>query len=283
VLCFVSVHQAEVERAEAELTAALDGFRALGERWGTAFTLGLLGQHRMMRGDLAGAVLAHEEAVRIAEEVGEHNNLPPMQLMQLAAARGMAGDLDGAERDVRAALTTVPPQDVDLRLMGLCVLIHVQVSRRELPAARALAVEAAGLLDDTHRNPQSRGVLAIAESSIALAAGELAAAADHLAAALAMSLPSADMSTVAGIGERIAVLVGARGDDERAAELLGAAAGIRGLLDQGEPNVRGLVVGLTERLGEDGYRTAFARGFERDRETALEHLRAAVRSGVPTD
>ncbi len=283
VLCFVSVHQADAELAEAELVAALDGFRALGERWGTAFTLGLIGQNRMMRGDRAGAVRAFEEAVRIADEVGEPNNLPPMQLMQLAGARGMAGDLDGAERDVRTALANVAAQDVDLHLMGLCVLIHIHVARQDLPAARVLATEAAGLLDDTHRNPSARGALAIAESRIALAAGELAAAADHLAAALAMSLPGADMSTVAGIGERIAVLVGAYGDDLRAAELLGAAAGIRGLLDQGEPTVRELVAALTGRMGEDGYRTAFARGFDHDRQAAIELLRAAVRSEVPTD
>jgi hypothetical protein len=85
---------------------------------------------------------------------------------------------------------------------------------------------------------------------------------------------------IAAVGERIAVLVARRGDDETAAVLLGAAAGLRGVLDQGEPSVRALVAGLTERLGPERYRTAFQQGFHYDQETAVEHLCNAVRQPV---
>jgi hypothetical protein len=272
--CFVAVHTADAGFAETRLDAALDGFRALGERWGITFTLGLIGQYRMMRGDQAGAVAAHEEAVRIAGELGAHS-LPPMQLMQLGAARGMSGDLDGAERDVRAALATADGGEDDLRLMGLCVLIHIAVTRGDLTRARELAVEADLINPD---GPNPHGALGMAKAGIALATGDLDEAAMLLADVLAVCESVADMSAIAGIGERIAVLVAHRGDDTGAATLLGAAAGIRGLLDQGEPNVRALVTGLTERLGADGYRTAFDSGFGYDRARAVTELRNAVRT-----
>ncbi|HEX5402881.1 MAG TPA: BTAD domain-containing putative transcriptional regulator [Pseudonocardiaceae bacterium] len=276
VACIIAVHVADVEVAERELAAALAGFRALGERWGTAFTLGLLGHAKMIHGDMAGAVLAHEEAVRIAGELGARN-LPPMQLMQLGAARGMSGDLDGAERDVRVALSTT--DDADLKVVGLCVLIHVHVTRGDLPAARRFAAEAddvvAHQLDDRNSNPRS--ALAIAKSGIALAVDALDEAAELLARAIWVGTAPMDVVSNAAVGERIAVLTARRGHHERAAVLLGAAAGIRGLLDQSEPSVRALVVDLTERLGPDGYRTAFAQGFDYDRDTAIESLRNAVR------
>jgi predicted ATPase/DNA-binding SARP family transcriptional activator len=272
--CFVGVHTADVDLAATQLHAALDGFRALGERWGITFTLGLIGQYRMMRGDQAGAVAAHEEAVRIAGELGAHS-LPPMQLMQLGAARGMSGDLAGAERDVREALATADSGDNDLRLMGLCVLIHVAVSRSDFTRARALAAEADQINPD---GPNPHGALAMAKSGIALATGELDEATVLLADVLRTCESVADMSAIAGIGERIAVLVAQRGDHSAAATLLGAAAGIRGLLDQGEPNVQALVADLAERLGEDGYRTAFDSGFGYDRERAVTELRNAVRT-----
>jgi hypothetical protein len=277
VTCFVAAHRADTAVAETELLAALDSFRALGERWGSAFALGLLGQFRMMRGDQAGAVEAHEEAVRIAGEVIVHNNLPPMQLMQLGAARGMSGDLDGAERDVRSALATVDSEDRGMRLMGLCVLIHIAVLRGDLPAARQLADEADEVAGPGNQIADWAAALAMAKAMIALTEGEWDEAGRHLHTGLTVAAPVADMSAVASIGERVAVLVARRGNDLAAAELLGAAAGIRGLLDQGEPNVRELVAGLTDRLGADGYRTAFDRGFHLDRETAVERLRDAVR------
>jgi hypothetical protein len=281
VACIIAVHTADVELAESELAAALAGFRAVGERWGTAFTLGMLGQAKMVHGDQAGAVLAHEEAVRIAAELGAHN-MPPMQLMQLGAARGMAGDLDGAERDVRAALSTADSKDADLQVLGLCVLIHVAVTRGDLPAASQYAVEAEGVIAEQRdeRSGNSLTVLAVAKSSIAMAAGDLDAAAGLLAGAMRLTGSPMERAGVATVGERIAVLTAKRGDDETAAVLLGAAAGLRGVLDQGEPNVRALVVGLTERLGTDRYRTAFQQGFDYDQETAVEHLSNAVRQPV---
>ncbi|HEX5116435.1 MAG TPA: BTAD domain-containing putative transcriptional regulator [Pseudonocardiaceae bacterium] len=277
ITCFVAAHGADTASAETELLTALEGFRELGERWGSAFTLGLLGQYRMMRGDRAGAVAAHEEAVRIASEVVVRNNLPPMQLMQLGAARGMSGDLDGAERDVRTALATVDSEDRGLRLMGLCVLIHIAVLRADLPAARQLAADADHVAGPDVQIADWAAALGMAKAMIALAADELDEVGRHLDGALSAVAPVGDMSSLASVGERIAVLVGRRGDDRAAAELLGAAAGIRGLLDQGEPHVRTLVAGLTERLGDDGYRTAFRRGFDLDRATAVEVLRNAVR------
>jgi predicted ATPase len=282
-VCVVAVHMADVETADVELHAALAEFRALGERWGIAFSLGLLGQYLLISGDSAGAVAAHEEAVRVGGELGAFN-LPPMQLIQLGAARGRAGDLDGAERDVRAALDGWAGVQGDLQLMALCVLVHIAVSRGDLDTAHELAAEAEATPDggggSGHGDPQLVAVLAVAKSRIALAEDDLDAAAAHLARALELSMPILDMSSVAGIGERISMVVARRGAPAEAARLLGASAGVRGLLDRGEPDVIALLTDLTDRLGPSGFEQAYSSGFELERDVAVAALRDAV-SGHP--
>jgi hypothetical protein len=105
----------------------------------------------------------------------------------------------------------------------------------------------------------------------------VADATELLADALDAAVPSPDLSSRSGIGERIAMLVALRGDHRAAAELLGASAGLRGLLDQGEPTIRTLVTELVDVLGPQEYRTAFDSGFDLDREAAVARLRDAVR------
>jgi predicted ATPase len=282
-VCIVAVHMADVEQAETELHAALDAFQAIGERWGTAFSLGLLGQYLLVTGDRVGAVRAHEDAVRIASELGAYN-LPPMQLIQLGAARGMTGDLDGAERDVRAALDGWGGEQGDLRLMALCVLIHIAISRDDLDAAHELADEADKTPDAAavDGDPQLIAVLTVAKARIALVEGDLDTATTLLAQALELSWPIMDMSSMAGIGERIAMIVARRGTPEEAARLLGVAAGIRGLVHRGEPDVLVLFDELTDRLGPPGFERAYRSGFDLERESALAELRAAVSGDPPS-
>jgi hypothetical protein len=156
------------------------------------------------------------------------------------------------------------------------------VTRGDLPAARQFAAEADGVIANNRdeRSGNSMTVLAVAKSGIAMAADDLDEAARLLAGAMRLTGSPMERAGIAAVGERIAVLVARRGDDETAAVLLGAAAGLRGVLDQGEPSVRALVAGLTERLGPERYRTAFQQGFDHDQETAVEHLCNAVRQPV---
>jgi hypothetical protein len=61
-----------------------------------------------------------------------------------------------------------------------------------------------------------------------------------------------------------------------AAGVLGASAGLRGILDQGDPTVRAAVEELAGELGEDGYAKAFRAGRELERPDAIRCLHNAL-------
>ncbi|WP_346115076.1 hypothetical protein, partial [Nonomuraea maheshkhaliensis] len=76
----------------------------------------------------------------------------------------------------------------------------------------------------------------------------------------------------ASAAEQLARLLLLDGDPAGAAPRLGTSQAIRGVFDQGEPELRALVSDLTVRLGEREYRAAYRRGAELPRQEALGRL-----------
>ncbi|MDX8031514.1 BTAD domain-containing putative transcriptional regulator [Lentzea sp. BCCO 10_0856] len=99
-------------RAEAAYREALDGFRAVGDRWAVVFGLSCLVMVLMNRGAFAEGFQAVSEARQVAAELGEPETvLVPMSvLMQTARIKLRLGDLAGA----RADLELVPPPQLEL-------------------------------------------------------------------------------------------------------------------------------------------------------------------------
>jgi predicted ATPase/DNA-binding SARP family transcriptional activator len=98
--------------AEAFYLEALDGFRAVGDRWAVVFGLSCLVMVLINRGAFAEGFKAVSEARRVAEELGEPETvLVPMSvLMQAARIKIRLGDLAGARGD----LELVPPSSFEL-------------------------------------------------------------------------------------------------------------------------------------------------------------------------
>ena len=90
------------ELAEAEMRAALEGFQAIGERWGIGFALSSLGDLVAARGDFAQAVRWQREAIALVREVGLREDLPQLEV-KLANQIWMAGDHDEARRMLKQA------------------------------------------------------------------------------------------------------------------------------------------------------------------------------------
>jgi hypothetical protein len=80
-------------------------------------------------------------------------------------------------------------------------------------------------------------------------------------------MPIVAMTGVAG-----AQLAARQGRPADAAEMLGAAALVRGARDEANLEIAGLTAGLREALGEDAFRAAYARGLEAERDAALARL-----------
>jgi hypothetical protein len=135
----------------------------------------------------------------------------------------------------------------------LVVAVAVGFGRRaERDHARAMALTSIGL--------------------IALGDDDLAAAAEALDGAFAAAVKSRDMPIVAMRGAAYARLAARRGGPADAAEMLGAAAALRGSPDEANLDVAGLTAGLRAALGEEAFSAAYARGLGAGRDAALARL-----------
>ncbi|WP_166351393.1 BTAD domain-containing putative transcriptional regulator [Phytoactinopolyspora limicola] len=96
---------------ERLVSAALRGFRALGDRWGIAAALFTRAEHALVEGDLAAVRRDSEESLRLFDELGDRwGRLYPTRLLGILAE--IAGDHAHAARLHRDALRSA--EDMEL-------------------------------------------------------------------------------------------------------------------------------------------------------------------------
>jgi predicted ATPase len=89
--------------AAEQFRAALDGFRALGERWGMMLAWSGLAEAAIARGEHAAALAPMDEALRLAAELGSVIDTADL-LRARAEGRLLTGDADGAGADFTRVL-----------------------------------------------------------------------------------------------------------------------------------------------------------------------------------
>lgn len=94
---------ADVPAAEAELQSSLEGFRSVGDAWGQAMALVMLGRIAMADGDIAGALARFEDSFQLASAQGELLGIVIAQNHR-GWARFLVGDLEGARADFAIGL-----------------------------------------------------------------------------------------------------------------------------------------------------------------------------------
>jgi hypothetical protein len=146
----------------------------------------------------------------------------------------------------------------------------------DIDSARELAAKAIEALHAVGRNrPEQGHASAMALGGAALIeveAGALVSAHRFLTEAYPVALATRDMPIVAMIGVTLAWLEQRRGRAGESAEILGAAARLRGAEDPTHPEVARLTARLRERLGESAFTERFERGRALDRDGALARL-----------
>ncbi|GAA4964123.1 BTAD domain-containing putative transcriptional regulator [Actinoplanes utahensis] len=256
----------QTDEVEAGLLAALAGFRATGERWGTGFTLTALADLAAAHGDFARAVGWQREALALAEEVGTREEVPQLTV-KLAHQLWLAGDADGARRLLgRAEEHAAGPETLAAVRHGQATLALAEGRPVE---ARELAVEALRLTADVPVAPQFR---ALACSTAALAegaTGDLARAAELHREALLVASGTRDSPVIATVLAAGADLAVRRGDPVRAAFLLGAADSVRGTRDRSDPEADRLEREARAVLGATGFESAYRRAAGITMDTAL--------------
>ncbi|GAB7045695.1 AfsR/SARP family transcriptional regulator [Catenuloplanes indicus] len=211
-------------QAEPEFVAALAGFRALGERWGTMLALNGLFEMASARGDQAVAEQRMAEAMRLAGELGSTVDTADL-LRSRADSRLLAGDLDGAAADLirtaELARGCGAPELLSAALLGLGRLALRRGDRAE---ARRLCREALSECPVGWYGSYGVRVTALAVLGRIAAQDGDDTTAGRLFREVFMIVPGPD--GLPALGEALHGLIGAAvrsGAADRAAVLLGAS------------------------------------------------------------
>lgn len=269
-------------RREADL--ALDEFTAIGDRWGIAAVLSSQAYLATVEGDLDRAVRCYERALRHVLELGSAEDDLYLQL-RLAGVSLRQGDLDAA-RERLDALRTRNAGAAPARervIMADAVRAGLLWQDGQHDAARELTGDLRRRMDESHLPAALRGrafpmILATA-AVVAADSGDAVTALADVTWAYPHAVASGDMPILGQLGVAVAHVCAARGQWVGAAEVLGAAAQIRGGDDPTDPQIRALVPRLVAQLG-DGFDLAYARGRGSSRTDAVQRVDPA-RSDVP--
>jgi predicted ATPase/DNA-binding SARP family transcriptional activator len=255
---------------------ALSRFRAFGERWGLSTALRTTADIRVFDGDLDGAVAAFTEASQLLAEVGHVEDLSQVQL-RLAEIAARRGDLTKARQLSAAARSTVESEG-SLIDRGIVAAWWAAFEARwgDLETARPYLADAERYLAQfgpAHPAREHLEVMVAATGArIAIADGDLRTAREQALRSYRAAIGAEDRPLLAQASGATAELALALGQPERAAELLGAGAVVRGADDPTEPTALLLVPLLRGRLGDDRYEACYAAGRALARPAAIDRL-----------
>ncbi len=243
--------------ADADLERALAEFRAIGERWGISFALTELADRIAVRGEFAGACEHYEQAIAVVTEVGAIEDVIRLRSRQ-AQLYWLLGDEDASAAAIAEAGRCAE------RVTWPDALAELALSKAELArwggdaeeAYRQLDVATAMLGDEA----EQANVRAVTHDLLGYLAGDLSEARTHRAAACQAASEAGHAPLIAQVLVGVADLAIRCDQYERAARLLAASAGVRGLPDRSHPDVARIEQAARHRLGEARFAEATQEG-----------------------
>ncbi|MFI1166726.1 ATP-binding protein [Streptomyces sp. NPDC020801] len=243
--------------AEAAFRRSLDGFRATGDRWGMANCLDPLGAFAHWRGESGHALELLDEGLAYVRELQA-----PEETADLLRSRAVVllhrGDLEDAaahfEHSAALARSAGVTDKVASALRGLGDLARLSGD----PAHARVRYESA--LQACAANWFSVGEtvrILVGLGRAAAAQGDRGTARDWYAQARAQALESPDVLALADVADALAEVAG---PPARAAELLGAAVGLRGTFLENDPDVVRTRGRVRAELSPAAYEKAFEQG-----------------------
>jgi tetratricopeptide (TPR) repeat protein len=264
------LYHGRAEDAEPEFADALDGFRALGDRWGTIMVLSATAELADWRADHGRAEPPMGEALRLAEELGSQVDVADL-LRVRGDGRLRAGDVAGAADDYQRSIDEARRAGApEIAAGGRHGLGQIAQRRGDLDAARALCEAAlAECPTGWFGADATRFGILVTLGQLADAAGDTRAARSWFGRALGATSGVWSWPVIA---DAITGLVGIElraGAGERAALLLGAATVVLG-----EAPAEDLRRATRELIGGAAFDAQFARGAALTRVQAAETLSA---------
>ncbi|TDO67628.1 putative ATPase [Kribbella sp. VKM Ac-2571] len=273
-------NEGEVDEMAATLTIALDGFRELGDRFGSSMALRGLAGYQASHAEHQKALESLLEALRLVEELGTTDGVAQL-LGGSAMSRMELGDHDGAradlERAIRLSEETGSQAGQTMAYIGLARLAHRVGNFDE---ARELAERAYSMLDLVAERvaPHGQSMVLSQLSRIYASTGDVEEAQRRGREAVGLALSTEDMPVAAAVVEASTdALVLAAGTNtaelSAAARTLGLAAAIKGTRAIPDADVQRLVDRLRDALGNETYETAYGEGAALTRADAVAELR----------
>ncbi|MCW2864479.1 MAG: putative ATPase [Actinoallomurus sp.] len=267
---------ADPYEAERAFEASLDGFRAVGDRWGIAAVLDQLAMLADWRVDVARFGTLMGEAIDLAGQLGAVEDMTRF-LVRNADGLITAGRLAAARADhERAAEFARRTGMLETRADAQRGLGEIARLSGDLTAARELYELA---LRGCERESMSAGLtrwrILIGLGRIAQAGHDAQLARSRYRQALAIALGHRNFPAAAVAVEGMAAVTLLDDAGERAALLLGASVAVRGTPAPADPEVARVAAGAKDLVGAQTYASAFARGTTMTRDQALALLGVA--------
>ncbi|WP_236788923.1 BTAD domain-containing putative transcriptional regulator [Amycolatopsis sp. GM8] len=259
---YLALFNGNIDTAEPDLRAALDGFREVGDRWGISQTLDGLATHADLTGEWTRAVELTDEAIELLDQLGAIEDLA--ELWARRADRLLhGGDLAGAEAGYERAVELARRGGVPAILASAYLGHGLLAARRgDLPGARRWYGRA---LDECGGDWLSTGTRSRVLTALGRVTDDLAEAGSLHRQAVRSALSQQFGIDVAEAVEGLAGFTAASGDPGQAAYLLGLAEALRGRAPVGDPDL----AALRRRLA--GH-PEFTRGKSTPAATARTHL-----------
>ncbi|GAA5184781.1 hypothetical protein GCM10023322_27040 [Rugosimonospora acidiphila] len=246
--------------ARADFQLALDRYRELGERWGTAFSLASLASLELWRGEFATAAANYREALRACQELGGRDDEAQFRA-QLARTLWLLGERDQAHDQLAQArrlaqrLGLPEPRGQTAYISGDLARLegNLVLARSELTGADELAAQYAVA-------SQFHAILSASLAQVAIAAGDLDTARSHYTHAAEAALVSVDAPVIGQVLVAGADLALHAGDPAAAAALLGASTAVRGSPDLSNLDEPRVAAAARAALGAAAFDEAYRRG-----------------------
>ncbi|WP_369392107.1 BTAD domain-containing putative transcriptional regulator [Streptomyces sp. CG1] len=243
--------------AEECFARGLEGFRGTGDRWGMANCLDPLGMHLGLRGASRRALELLDEGLEYVAELAAPEEMADL-LLSRATVLLRRGQPERAAADFERALTlarTAGARDKAAgarRGLGDVARLSGNPARAREHYEEALRACAAGW---SGVGEAVRILIGLGRS--AAAEGRAEEAREWFAQATELADEGPGVLELAECAEALASVTES---PERAAELLGAGAGLRGVAPQDDPDVAGTAADVRAQLPPEVYDGAFERG-----------------------
>jgi predicted ATPase/DNA-binding SARP family transcriptional activator len=272
----------DLATVRADTEQALTDFRTVGDQWGVATGLPLVGLMRLYDSDLDGALEAFLESQRIGGLFGALDLDDQLFLaFRLADVRLRRGEVDEARAVLENARQSIN-ESVQAESLVIFYALAAMTERvlGDLAASRRLQQASERALARIRGGPLAAGhgvaIVCAAAAMLEFADGNLPAAVDRLIEGYPAGIRAQDYPILAAFGVAVADLAVILGRHRDAAVILGACTRLRGADDPTQLDIARVRCAIVAALGPETAAAADAEGRALDAAAATARLDPAL-------